>query len=246
MQIKLLVEGGEMQPGPALSQKLGPAGINIGQVISKVNDATKNFKGLKVPVELDVDLGTKSFEVKVFSPPVSELLKKELGIEKGSGTQKKLYAANASIEQIISIAKQKMSNLLAKDLKAGVKSIVGTCTSLGILVENKSPIEVGKEIDEGKFDKEIKQERTETSPEKKAELDKYFLEIKDKQQKIIQQEEAAAKAAEEAAAAAGAAAGTAGAAAGAAGEAKPGEAAAAAVAKPAAEEKGKEKEKEKK
>lgn len=240
MQIKILVEGGEMQPGPALSQKLGPAGINIGQVISKVNDATKNFKGLKVPVELDVDVGTKTFEVKVFSPPVSELLKKELGIEKGSGTQKKLYVANASIEQIISVTLQKMSNLLAKDLKAGVKSVVGTCTSLGILVENKSPIEVGHEIDEGKFDKEIKEERAETSSEKKAELEKYFLDIKDKQQKIIQQEEAAAKAAEEAAtAAASAAAGTPGA----AGEAKPGEAAAATVAKPAAEEKGKEKEK---
>ncbi len=235
MQIKILVEGGEMQPGPALSQKLGPAGINIGQVISKVNDATKNFKGLKVPVELDVDVGTKTFEVKVFSPPVSELLKKELGIEKGSGTQKKLYVANASIEQIISVTLQKMSNLLAKDLKAGVKSVVGTCTSLGILVENKSPIEVGHEIDEGKFDKEIKEERTETPSEKKAELEKYFLDIKDKQQKVIQQEEAAAKAAEAAATAASATATT--------GEAKPGEAATATVAKPAAEEKGKEKEK---
>ena len=79
MQIKLLVEGGAMKPGPTLSQKLGPAGINVGQVISKVNDATKDFKGLKVPVELDVDSLTKEFEIFVFSPPVSELLKRELG-----------------------------------------------------------------------------------------------------------------------------------------------------------------------
>ena len=76
MQVKLLVEGGSMSPGPALAQKLGPAGINIGQVISKVNDATKDFKGLKVPVELNVDMGTKEFDVQVFSPPTSELLKK--------------------------------------------------------------------------------------------------------------------------------------------------------------------------
>ena len=200
MQIKLLVEGGAMQPGPALSQKLGPAGINLGQVISKVNDATKNFKGLKVPVELEVDVGTKTFEVQVFSPPVSELLKRELGIEKGSGNQKKLYAANASIEQIISIANQKMPNLLARDLKAAVKSVVGTCTSLGILVESKSPIEVGKEIDEGKYSKEIKEIRTQASPEKKAELDQYFSQIKAQQEKVIQQEEAATKAAEAAAA----------------------------------------------
>lgn len=201
MQIKLLVEGGAMQPGPALSQKLGPAGINIGQVISKVNEATSAFKGLKVPVELEVDLGTKQFEVQVFSPPVSELLKKEFGITKASGIQKKLQVANASIEQIISVAKQKMSNLLAKDLKAAVKSVLGTCTSAGILVENKSPIEVGKEVDEGKYNKEIKEEKTETSAEKKVKLDKYLLEIQDTQKKLIQQEEAAKAAEDEAKAA---------------------------------------------
>jgi large subunit ribosomal protein L11 len=78
MQVKLLVEGGNMQPGPALSQKLGPIGINIGQVIQKVNDITKDFKGMKVPVELDIDTNTRGVDVKVFSPPVSELLKKEL------------------------------------------------------------------------------------------------------------------------------------------------------------------------
>jgi large subunit ribosomal protein L11 len=212
MQIKLLVEGGAMQPGPALSQKLGPAGVNLGQVISKVNDATKDFKGLKVPVELDVDMKTKQFEVQVFSPPASELMKKELGIEKGSGAQKKLYAGNASIEQIISVAKQKMPNLLAKDLKAAVKSIIGTCTSLGALVENKPASEAGQDVDEGKFDKEIQAGITETPAEKRAELDKYFSELTEQQQKIIKQEEAA-KAAEAAAAAP------------AEGEAKPGEAA---------------------
>ena len=71
MQIKLLVDGGSMAPGPALSQKLGPLGINVNQVIQSVNEATKNFKGLKVPVELEVDPSTKTFHVKVFSPPVS-------------------------------------------------------------------------------------------------------------------------------------------------------------------------------
>ena len=82
MQIKLLVDGGSMKPGPALSQKLGPVGIPINQVIQKVNEATKAFVGIQVPVELNVDAATREFEVKVFSPPVSGLLKKELGIEK--------------------------------------------------------------------------------------------------------------------------------------------------------------------
>jgi large subunit ribosomal protein L11 len=196
-QIKLLVEGGKMAPGPALSQKLGPMGINMGQVISKVNEATSNFQGLKVPVELDVNSKTKSFEVKVFSPPTSELVKKELGIEKGSGEQKAVQVANASIEQIISVAKAKMQNLLCKDMKAAVKSVVGTCTSLGILVENKPASEVGKEIDEGKYDSEIKQEQTVTSPEKLTSLSEYFTELNTKQLQLKKaQEEAAAQEAE--------------------------------------------------
>ena len=197
MIIKLLVEGGAMQPGPALSQKLGPAGINLGQVISKVNEATKDFKGLKVPVELNVDISTKDFDVQVFSPPVSELLKKEFGIEKASGAQKKIQVANASIEQIISIAKQKRSNLLAKDLKAAVKSVIGTCASLGILVESKPATEVGLEIDQGKYDKEIQGEKTETPAEKRKLLDDYFSELRAKQEKLIKQEEAAKEAAPE-------------------------------------------------
>ena len=196
MKIKILVEGGGMQPGPALSQKLGPAGINIGKVIQKVNDATKDFKGLKVPVELDVDMGTKSFEVKVFSPPVSELIKKELGLEKGSGEQAKIKVANASIEQIISVAKTKLPSLLSRDLKSALKTVVGTCVSLGILIESKSPVEIEKEIDEGKYDKEIDGGITETPAEKKKELDDYFVEVQKEQENIIKQEKAAKEAKE--------------------------------------------------
>ena len=209
MNIKLIVEGGAMQPGPALSQKLGPAGINLGDVISKVNDATKDFKGLKVPVELEVDMGTKEFEVKVFSPPVSELLKKEFNLTKGSGLQKKIKIANDSIEQIIGIAKTKSQNLLAKNLKAAVKSVIGTCTSLGILVENKTALEAGLDVDAGKFDKEIESESTETPQEKRVQLDEYFNSIVAEQEKVAKLEEAAAKAAEEAATLAATAAGAA-------------------------------------
>ena len=190
MIIKLLVDGGDMKPGPALSQKLGPLGMNMGDIISKINDATKDMKGLKVPVEVDVNPTTKEFNIQVFSPPVSELLKKELGIEKGSGEQNKIQVANASIEQIISVSKTKLQNLLAKDLKAAVKSVVGTCVSLGILIENKPATEVEQEIDKGTYDKEIQGEMTETSEEKKAELKEYFEGVREEQEKIIKQEQA--------------------------------------------------------
>jgi large subunit ribosomal protein L11 len=140
--IKLIVDGGAMKPGPTIAQQLGPKGINIGKVIEDINKMTVGFKGVKVPVELDVNEKTKGYEIKVFSPPVAELLKKELGLEKGSGEAGKTKVANAAIEQIISIAKTKLVNMLARDLKNAVKLVLGSCVSLGILVENKSPIEV--------------------------------------------------------------------------------------------------------
>ncbi len=191
MQVKILAEGGSMKPGPALSQKLGPAGIPLNKVIEQVNKATENFKGLKVPVELEVDLATKEFQVKVFSPPASELVKRELGLQKGSGMQHKLQVANASIEQVINVAKQKTPGLLAKDLKSAVKTIVGTCGTLGVLVENKLAVEVEEEIDEGVYDKEISSEKTETDSEKRKQLDEYFNKVKSQQDAKLKLEQAA-------------------------------------------------------
>ncbi|MDP2672845.1 MAG: 50S ribosomal protein L11 [Nanoarchaeota archaeon] len=196
IQIKLLVDGGAMQPGPALAQKIGPLGLNVGQIIQQVNDATKDFKGLKVPVEISVEPSTKKIEVSVSSPSVSELLKKELGLDKGSGLQKKQKIANASIEQIISIAKTKHKDLLCKDLKSSVKTIIGTCVSLGVLVENHPASEVGQLIEEGNFAEEIKKGLTETPPEKRKSLDEYFAKVKKQQEDIVKQEQAAKEAAE--------------------------------------------------
>ena len=150
---------------------------------------------MKVPVELNVNTSTKQFEVQIFSPPVSELLKKELGIDKGSGKQKEIKVQNASIEQIIKIAKTKMQNLLCNDLKSAVKTVAGSCVSLGILIENKLPQEIEKEINEGKYDKEIKAEKIETSDEKKKKLKEFYLDIKQKQDQKIKAAELAAAAA---------------------------------------------------
>ncbi len=200
--IKLIVDGGAMKPGPTIAQQLGPMGINIGKVIEDVNKATSGFKGVKVPVELNVDAKTKKYEIKVSSPPVSELLKKELGLEKGSGQAGKVKVANVAIEQIISIAKTKLPNMLARDLKNAVKLVLGSCVSLGLLVENQSPVEVIREVNEGKFDNEISKEKTEVSPIKKAELEAYFIKVKSTQEARAKAEAEAAAAAEAAKAAA--------------------------------------------
>lgn len=197
MKINLLVEGGSMQPGPALSQKIGPLGLNMGQIIQKVNQATEDFKGMKVPVEVDIDSATKEISVEVFSPPVSELIKKELGLEKGSGEQKKLKAGNASIEQIISVAKNKLPNIISKDLKSAAKEVVGSCVSLGILVESKQAKDFMEDLAKGKYDKQIQEEKTETSPEKLKKLKEDFERIHKEQELKIAEEEAAEEAASE-------------------------------------------------
>lgn len=204
--IKLIVDGGAMKPGPTIAQQLGPKGINIGKVIDDINKATAGFKGVKVPVELDVNEKTKSYSIHVSSPPVAELLKKELGLEKGSGEAGKTKIANAGIENIINIANTKLPNMLARDLKNAVKLVLGSCVSLGILVENKSPVEVIAEVNSGKYDSEIKNIKTEVSPVKKAELNAYFTKVKAQQEAKKKAEAEAAAAAEAAKAAATAAA----------------------------------------
>ncbi len=204
MIVKLIVDGGKMAPGPAVSQQLGPMGINLGKVIADVNEATKGFAGMKVPVELDVDPKTKTYKIKVSSPPVSELIKKELGLEKGSGEPKKFKAGNIALERIIFIAKTKLPNLLAKNLRNAVKLVVGTCVSLGILIDNKEAKDIEKDIDAGVYDNEIKNEVTEPSPEKKNKLAEHFAVVKARQEKEKKAREEA-KAAEEAAKAAAAA-----------------------------------------
>lgn len=204
MIVKMIVEGGAMKPGPTIAQQLGPTGVNLGKVIQDVNTATSGFKGIKVPVEINVDK-SKNFTIKVFSPPTAELIKKELGTDKGSGLAEKMKIGNLGIEQIISIAKTKLPNMLAKDLKAAVKLVIGSCVSLGVMVEDKNAKEVIADVDAGVYDKEIKHEKTDVSPDKKARLARAFATVKAKQEAAKAAEEAA-KAAEEAAKVAAAAA----------------------------------------
>lgn len=195
--IKLLVDGGAMKPGPAVAQQLGPMGINIGNVISEVNKVTGDFSGMQVPVVLNVDPTTKEFSVKVLSPPVSALIKKEAGIDLASGARKKMQCANISVEQLISITKQKYSNLLARDFRKAFMSVVGSAMSLGVLIENNDPKIFIKEVKAGKYDSEINSQKTDLSPEKSEELKSFFTGIKSKQDAAKKAEDEA-KAAEEA------------------------------------------------
>jgi len=201
MIIKLLVDGGDMKPSPAIAQKLGPLGINIGKIIQSVNSATMPFKGMKVPVMLNINTKTKNFTTEVGSPPTAELLKRELGAEKGSSTPNKLKIGNMAIEQVISIAKTKSEGMLVNSMKSAVKSVLGSCQSLGILVESKEPLAVTEEVDKGLHDKTIS-EQPALSEEKRTKLQNDFEVVKKAQEEIMKKEEEARKAKEAEAAAA--------------------------------------------
>jgi len=150
--IKALVEGGKASAGPPLGPALGPLGVNIMQIINTINDKTKQFDGMKVPVKVIVDPRTKNFEIEVGTPPAASLILKELGAEKGSGAPSTHKIGDLTVEQAVKVAKMKYDNLMGKELKQKTKEIIGTCVSLGVTIEGKKPQEIQKAIDEGEFD----------------------------------------------------------------------------------------------
>lgn len=156
-KIKLLVEGGKATPAPPLGPSLAAAKLNIGQVISAINEKTKEFAGMQVPVTVNFDNKTKEFSIAVGMPPVSALVKKELKLQTlAKAPWKEASPGNLNFEQIMKIAKAKMDSLGCHSLKNAVKQVVASCISFGVTVENESPKEILKEIDSGKFDDKFK------------------------------------------------------------------------------------------
>jgi len=149
--IKALIEGGKASAGPPLGPALGPMGINIMQIINTINDKTKEFEGMKVPIKVIIDPKTKNFEIEVGTPPAASLILNEMGGEKGSGSPSKHKIGNITIDQAIKVTKMKFDSLLGKDLKEKTKEIIGTCISMGVTVEGKNPKEIQKAIDEGEY-----------------------------------------------------------------------------------------------
>lgn len=147
-----LVEGGKATGGPPIGPALGPLGMNVMAVVKRINELTASFAGMKVPVKVHVDLETKKFEVEVGIPSVSALLAREAGIEKGVSQAGREYAADLKFDQIVKIAKIKVGHTNSIDLKGVIKEALGTCMSMGISVEGKSPKTITKEIDEGAWD----------------------------------------------------------------------------------------------
>jgi len=150
--VDLLVGGGQATAGPPLGPALGPLGVNVLEIVNKINELTRDYAGMKVPVKVTVNSETKEFEVNIGTPTTSALIVRELKIEKGSETPNTQKVGNFTMDQVVRVSKLKRSELLAKTLKAAAKEVLGSCVSIGVTVEDKDPREVQKEIDEGKYD----------------------------------------------------------------------------------------------
>lgn len=133
--IKLQIPAGKANPSPPVGPALGQRGVNIMEFCKAFNDRTKDLEpGLVVPVVIRVKKNNK-FDFIVKSPPAAVLLKKELGLKKGSSTPNSNKVATIKREQLESIASVKQPDLTAADLDAAVRTLAGTARSMGITVE---------------------------------------------------------------------------------------------------------------
>jgi len=153
--ISALVTGGQASSGPPLGPALGPMGVNIMEVINAINEKTKDFEGMKVPVTVSVFPDTKKWEIEVGIPSAAGLILKEAGIQKGSGTSGTDWVGEVTMDSVVKVAKTKLETSYATSLKSVAKTIVGTCLPLGIKVEGKTPKEITSEINEGKWDEKF-------------------------------------------------------------------------------------------
>ena len=147
--VEALVPGGKASAGPPLGPALGPLGVNVAQVVAKINEQTKDLNGMQVPVKVIVKSRTE-FEIEVGTPPTSALIIKELGLEKGSGD--KTLVGNLTIDQVLKIANIKRKGLLSKTLKHAAREVIGTAGSLGATIDGMPSKEAQLAVASGKYD----------------------------------------------------------------------------------------------
>jgi large subunit ribosomal protein L11 len=139
VEVSILVEGGKAAAGATLGSALGPLGVNVGQVVAQINEQTKQFLGMRVPVIIRVDPNTRAFTLTVGRPPVAALLLKEAGKEKGSGKPKGEVIGNVSLDAVKRIAEAKGEDLYGRSVEEKMNQVIGTCVSLGISVAGEDP-----------------------------------------------------------------------------------------------------------
>ena len=137
--VKLQVPAGAANPAPPIGPALGQQGVNIMEFCKQFNAATQKVeKNLPIPVIITV-YSDRSFTFIMKTPPASVLIRKAIGIEKGSGTPNTAKVGKISRKQLEDVAKIKQPDLTAADLEAAVRTIAGSARSMGVAVEGVSP-----------------------------------------------------------------------------------------------------------
>ncbi|MGH2596189.1 MAG: 50S ribosomal protein L11 [Actinomycetota bacterium] len=132
--VKLQIKAGAATPAPPVGTALGQHGVNIMDFCRQYNDATQQFAGQIIPVELSI-YEDRSFSFITKQPPAAELIKAAAGIEKGSDIPNRTKVAKLSSAQVRKIAEQKMDDLNANDVEMAMRIIAGTARSMGVEVE---------------------------------------------------------------------------------------------------------------
>jgi large subunit ribosomal protein L11 len=142
-KVKIQLPAGQATPAPPVGPALGQYGVNIGEFCRQFNDKTKNDTGMIIPAEVTI-YQDHSFSFITKNPPAAVLVKKEVGLAKGSPVPNRDKVGKITMEQLEKIAKIKMQDLNAGSLGAAVKVIAGTARSLGVTVKNQK-IEQGQQ-----------------------------------------------------------------------------------------------------
>ena len=132
--VKVNLQGGAATPAPPLGPVLGQHGVAIMDFVKQYNDKTSDMKGQVVPAVITI-YEDRSFDFEIKKAPVAEMIKKALGLEKGSGTTPRQMVGTLSNSQIEAIAKDKMDDLNTTDIEAAKKIVAGTARSMGVKVE---------------------------------------------------------------------------------------------------------------
>ena len=134
-KIKLQIPAGKATPAPPVGTVLGPAGVNIGDFVSKFNEATRDRMGQIVPVEMTV-YEDRTFSLVYKVSPMSQLILKAIGVEKGSGKTPNAKVGTLTRAQIKEIAQTKMPDLSASSPEAAERTVEGTARSMGVSTPN--------------------------------------------------------------------------------------------------------------
>ncbi len=132
--VKLQIPAAQANPAPPVGTALGPQGINIGEFCQKFNEATKDQAGNIIPVVITI-YEDRTFEFKLKTPPVSDLLKKAANVSKGSDKPNRKKVGKITKAQVKEIAEKKMPDLNADDIEAAIKMVEGTAKNMGIEIE---------------------------------------------------------------------------------------------------------------